>query len=147
MGDDLDPAHHIFRYVGGGSIEDGVINSSAFRRKIKDGTLESGLSVNWVEWFNTPTPAEAVQPLREVFAAKNFTLGAKAKFALLNVATAKEAAAQYTTVSIILDELPDDKSHSLITNYAEALNDQVAEQLQKAIIDSYPARAATPSQS
>jgi hypothetical protein len=42
---DLDPSHHIFRYVGGGSIEGDFIDPAAFRRKTKDGKLEKGLSV------------------------------------------------------------------------------------------------------
>jgi hypothetical protein len=143
LGDDLDPAHHIFRYVGGGSIEDGVIDSSAFRRKkMPDGTLESGLSVNWVEWFNTATPAEALQPLRDVFVAKKRSIGATAECAMLNVGAAKEAASRYADVSVILNAEPIDKSHSLVTGYADALNDQVAEQLQTAISARYPARAA-----
>ena len=48
---DLDPSHHIFRYVGGGSIDGDFIDPAAFRRKVKDGKLEEGLSVNWVEYF------------------------------------------------------------------------------------------------
>jgi hypothetical protein len=39
---------------------------------------------------------------------------------------------------IVLDEKPDDPSHSLIKDYDEALNDQVAEELQKVIIAAYP---------
>lgn len=142
MSGDLDPAHHIFRYVGGGSIDGDFIDPAAFRRKIKDGQLERGLSVNWLEWFQTATPQEAVQPLAEVFTKKSFKLGSTSKFALLNVGAAKESASRYANVAVVLDEMPDDPSHSLITNYEEALNDQVAEQLQKVIIASFPAKRA-----
>jgi hypothetical protein len=140
---ELDPLHHIFRYVGGGSIEGDFIDPAAFRRKKKDGKLEEGLSVNWVEYFQKATHKEAVAPLREIFLKKQFKIGATAKFALLNVGGAKAAAARYTTVSIVLDERDDDPSHSLIKDYAEALNDQVAEEFQKVIIDSFPAKQSS----
>jgi hypothetical protein len=96
--------------------------------------------VNWVEWFGTPTPEEAVQPLRNVFIRKGFTVGATSKFGLLNVAAAKVAASKYAAVSIVLDKQPNDESHSLVKDYDEALNDQVAEQLHKAMITSYPTK-------
>src|SRR5262249_27015916 len=137
---DLDPSHHIFRYVGGGSIAGDFIDPAAFRRKVKDSKLEEGLSVNWVEYFAKATPKEAIAPLSEIFDKKKFKIGATAKFALLNVGVAKTAAARYTTVSIVLDEQENDPSHSLVKDYNEAFNDQVAEQLQKVIIDSFPAK-------
>jgi hypothetical protein len=137
---DLDPSHHIFRYVGGGSIAGDFIDPAAFRRKVKDGKLEEGLSVNWVEYFDKATPKEAIPPLREIFDKKKFKIGATAKFALLNVGAAKTAAAKYASVSIVLNAQGDDPSHSLIRDYDEALNDEVAEELQKIIIDSFPAK-------
>jgi hypothetical protein len=137
---DLDPSHHIFRYVGGGSIEGDFIDPAAFRRKTKDGKLEKGLSVNWVEYFEKSTPKEAIAPLREIFEKKKFKIGATSKFALLNVGAAKTAAARYTSVSIVLDAQENDPSHSLIRDYDEAFNDQVAEELQKVIIDSFSAK-------
>ena len=137
---DLDPLHHIFRYVGGGSIEGDFIDPAAFRRKIKHGKLEKGLSVNWVEYFGKATPKEAIPPLREIFDKKKFKIGATSRFALLNVRAAKTAAARYTDVSIVLDAQEDDPSHSLIGDYDETFNDQVAEELQKVIIDSFPAK-------
>jgi hypothetical protein len=139
---DLDPSHHIFRYVGGGSIEGDFIDPAAFRRKIKDGKLEEGLSVNWVEYFEKSTPKEAIAPLRQIFDKKKFKIGATSKFALLNVGAAKTAAARYTSVSIVLDAQENDPAHSLIRDYDEAFNDQVAEELQKVIIDSFSAKQA-----
>jgi hypothetical protein len=142
LSDDLDPSHHIFRYVGGSRIDGDFIDPSAFRREHKDGKLEEGLSVNWVEWFGKPTPQEAVQPLKALLIKKKFGVGATSRFALLNVGSAKAAASKYATVSIVLDKQPDDESHSLVKDYAEALNDQVAEQLHKAMIASYTTKSA-----
>lgn len=146
MSDELPTDNHIFRYIGGGSIDGDFIDPAAFRRKKKDGKLETGLSVNWVEWFRMLTPAAVVQPLREVFVKKGFHVGSTSRFGLLNVGTAKALAAKYTQVSIVWDKRPDDESHALVKDYDEALNDQVAEQLHKAMITSYPTKAtqATP---
>jgi hypothetical protein len=55
------------------------------------------------------------------------------------VGTAKNATMKYATIAIVLDEQDDDPSHSLVKDYDEALNDQVAEQLAKVIMDAYPA--------
>lgn len=135
----LDPAHHIFRYIGGARIDGDFIDPAAFRRRKKvDGKLEEGLSVNWVEYFQTGTPKEAVLPLCAIFAKKGRKVGATSKFALLNVREATEAAAKYAAVSIVLDDQEDDPSHSLIKDYDEVLNDQVAEELQKVILAAYP---------
>jgi hypothetical protein len=140
LADAIDDNDHIFRYVGGSAIDGDFIEPAAFRRKKKQGALEAGLSVNWVEWFQTSTPQEAVRPLRDVFVKKNFTVGPTSRFALLNVGDAKTAAAKWTTIAIVSDEQPDDASHALVTHYDEAFNDQVAEQLAKAIIASYPTK-------
>lgn len=59
-------------------------------------------------------------------------------FALLNVEEATKAAAKYAAVSIVLDAQENDPSHSLVKDYDEALNDQVAEELQKIIMAAYP---------
>ena len=96
-----DPSHHIFRHVGGASIDGDFIDPAAFRRKIKDdGNMEPGLSVNWVEYFQKSTPQEAIPMLRDTFVTKGRTVGTTSKFALLNVGAAKTAAKKYATVAI-----------------------------------------------
>ncbi len=97
------------------------------------------MSVNWVEYFQKATPQEAIAPLRNTLVKKGRAVGGESKFALLNVGTAKAAAATYIPVAIVLDPEPDDPSHSLVKGY-EAYNDQVAEQLARVVIDTYPAK-------
>jgi hypothetical protein len=139
---ELDPSDHILRHIGGARIDGDFIDPAAFRRKKKNGQLEEGLSVNWVEYFRKPTAQEAVPPLLDIFAKKGRKISQKSqsKFALLNVGTAKNAAAEYTTVAIVLDAEEHDPSHSLVKDYDEALNEQVAEQLAKVIIATFPSR-------
>jgi len=105
------------------------VEPAAFRlRKQENGEWEEGLSVNWVEYFQKAIPQEAIAPLRDTLVKKGRTVSPQSRFALLNVGTAKTAAARYTPVAIVLDAEPDDPSHSLVKGY-EAYNDQVAEEL------------------
>jgi hypothetical protein len=137
----LDPSHHIFRHIKKTWMDGGFVDPAAFRlRKEESGRFEEGLSVNWVEYFQKATPQEAIAPLRDTLVKKGRAVGGESKFALLNVGTAKAAAATYTPVAIILDAEPNDPSHSLVKGY-EADNDQVAEELAKVVIDTYPAKS------
>jgi hypothetical protein len=114
------------------------VDPSAFRLAEKSGRLEPGLSVNWVEYFQKTKPNEAVGPLRETLLAKGRTVGRNSRFALLNVGEAKRAAAMYAAVSIATDDDPQDPSHAQISRY-EAYNDEVAEELAKVVITTFPA--------
>ena len=136
---DLDRSHHFFRHIAPSRMDGDFIDPSAFWLREKNGKLEEGLSVNWLEYFKKSAPQDAIAPLVDIFTNKGFTVRASSKFSLLNVGTAKDAAARYTSIAIVLDAEVNDPSHSLVKGY-EAYNKQVAEELQKVIIDSYPAR-------
>jgi len=101
--------------------------------------IEDGLSVNWVEYFQKPTPQEALPLLRHILETKpnKRTVGAESRFALLNIAAVKTAAAKYVPVTIALHEEPGDPSHAMIMGY-EAFNELVAEEIRKIIIADYP---------
>ena len=137
---DLDRSHHFFRHIAPSRMDGDFIDPSAFWLREKNGKLEEGLSVNWLEYFKKSAPQDAIALLVDIFTKKNFTVRASSKFALLNVGAAKDAAARYTAIAIVLDEEVNDPSHSLVKGY-EAYNKQVAEELQKVIIASYPARS------
>jgi hypothetical protein len=139
---ELASAHHIFRHVGKARIHDGFIDSAAFHLRTNRQTgevIEDGLSVNWVEYFQTTTPQEALAPLCHILETKpkKRTIGAESRFALLNVAAVKAAAAKYVPVTIALHEEPGDPSHGMIVGY-EAFNELVAEEIRKIIIADYP---------
>jgi hypothetical protein len=137
---DLDHSHHFFRHIKKSWMDGDFIEPAAFRLEEKDGRLEKGLSVNWFEYFQMPTPQEAIASLRDILTNKGRRVGGESKFALLNVGVAKDAAAKYTTVAIVLDEEEKDPSHSLIMGY-EAHNDLVAEELAKVIMSAFPAKS------
>jgi hypothetical protein len=138
---ELASAHHIFRHVGKTRIHDGFIDSAAFHLRTNKETgevIEHGLSVNWVEYFQTSTPQEALAPLRHILETKpkKRTVGAESRFALLNVAAVKAVAVKYVPVTIALHEEPGDPSHAMIVGY-EAFNELVAEEIRKIIIADY----------
>ena len=116
-----------------------ILSTCAFRLRKEGGQFEQGLSVNWLEYFQTSAPQDAIAPLRDILIRKGRTVGGQSKFALLNVGAAKDAAATYTPVAIVLDEEPNDPSHSLVKGY-EVYNDEVAEELAKVIIATFPAQ-------
>jgi hypothetical protein len=139
--DELEPSSHIFRHIKKSWIDGDFIEPAAFRlRQEPNGQFENGLSVNWVEYFQKDTPQEAVPLLREILKKKGRSVGGESKFALLNVGTAKAAAAKFTPIAIVLDKEEDDPSHSLVKGY-EAHNDQVAEELAKVVTNTYLAKS------
>ncbi|MBV8565035.1 MAG: hypothetical protein JO273_06235 [Methylobacteriaceae bacterium] len=137
---DLDDAHHVFRHIKKSWMDGEFIEPAAFRLRERNGAFEEGLSVNWVEYFRKRTARETIRPLRDILIRKGRSIGGESKFALLNVGAAKSAAARFVPIAIITDEEPDDPSHALVKGYS-AFNDQVAEELQKIIIVSFPAKA------
>lgn len=138
---DLDDSHHFFRHIKKSWMDGEFIEPAAFRLKTLDnGQVEDGLSINWVEFFQRPTPKEAVQPLRDILRKKGRTVGGESRFALLKVRSAKAAAAKFTKVEIVMDEEPDDPSHALVKGY-QPFNNQVSEEFAKVVITSFAAKA------
>ena len=137
----LDNTHHFFRHIKKSWMDGDFIDPAAFRLRTKEnGQLERGLSINWVEYFGKTTAQEVVRPLRTILIKKGRTIGGESKFVLLNVGAAKAAAAKFTPIAIITDEETNDPSHAMVTGY-QLYNDQVAEELQKVIITSFPAKS------
>jgi hypothetical protein len=136
---DLDPDHHFFRHIKATWMDGDFVDPAAFRlRNEADGELEDGLSVNWCEYFEKFIPKDAVQPLREVLVSEGRTVGKTSKFALLNVRDTISAAAKYVPVRVAHDGDEVDSSHSLVIGY-EAFNDQVAEEIAKVVLETFPA--------
>jgi hypothetical protein len=133
----LKPSDHFFRHIGKARIDGDFVDPAAFRLRTKDdGQIEKGLSINWVEYFQKPTPEDSIAALMKILLKKGRKVGGESRFALLNVGEAKNAAAKYTTVAVVFDEEKDDPSHALVTGY-EKYNDQVAEELAKVIINKF----------
>ena len=82
---------------------------------------EEYLSVNWLEYFNSPDRATAVDAVRKVFSEKGFRLRQNGRFAVFNVGEATIAVREGVGRSLIIEHLPldDDGSHAGVFGYTE----------------------------
>ncbi len=142
QGDMISDSDHVSRHVGGSKIDNGRITAAAF--ELKPG--EKYLSVNWLEFFGDSDRASRVDMIRNAFVEKDYTLGAEAKFVVLNVGEAREyvetECPNNTAISFSHEPEDNDPSHSGILD--TAVNDEiiVAELLAELIRqeDTFPAR-------
>lgn len=133
----------VVRYVGFTRIRGGVVEGSAF--SLHPG--ETGLSINWLDYFNELTKEEQLAQVRQLI---HMNLGARAAFAELNVGEARRL------VGNLLPEIrfvhlpapaneryPADPSHSEIlglppptdTDMALLIGDMIAQ----CVLNTYPA--------
>ena len=108
--DPLPDEHHVARYCTPSRVEDGLPLVEAFTLRQAD----EYLSVNWLEYFNTPDLTTAVECVREAFGTKQYKLGPNGRFAVLNVEAAKYAAQKATGAlpAIKHRPCPNDPSHA-----------------------------------
>ena len=134
IGQDLLDTDNVIRYVRGTLVDDGRVDGSAFLRREN----ESGLSVNWLEYFGDRTK---LQQLDEVRPLVRLTLRRSGRFAELNVGeTLERISERLDSVRFVHRPLPADDnyeadpSHSEIeglppgdTDEAELIGDIIAE--------------------
>ena len=90
---DLPASDHVVRYARFIDIlDDGTLNCSAFQLR----KAEAGLSVNWLEYFETRTKSQQLDEIRPLI---RLTMKRSGRLAELNVGATKEQVGQ------ILDEL------------------------------------------
>jgi hypothetical protein len=145
-GDPVPDPHHVARYCGGAAVnEDGSPNGTAFRLRLRNGTPEQFLSVNWLEHLGLGSREAELSELRRVWRGKPLHLGATARIAVLNVGELCRHAAAGSPDGRVLSvlhepEVPDDPSHSGI--YGLGLDDDlIADLLAEIVCEHYPARA------
>lgn len=112
----LPDGDHIARYCKPSSMRpDGLPFALAFR--IREG--EDYLSVNWLDYFQSPDLPAAVQHIREVFRNKGFRLGRRGAFVVLGVGRAKTRVQEELGHSLRFEHAPsrDDPSHAAIYGY------------------------------
>ena len=140
IADELLDDAHVVRYVKSSWIsdEDDSIDGEAFRLKPN----ESGLSVNWLEWFGNCTKA---QQLNEVRRRCRLEMRKSGCLAELNVGVTKQHVLKHTALNFIHKPLPAegnyeaDPSHSELaglpprdTLAAAMLGDMIAECVENA---------------
>ena len=115
-GTPLPDGDHVARYCKPSSVRpDGRPFALAFR--IREN--EDYLSVNWLEYFQSPDVPAAVQHIRQAFRNKGFRLGRRGLFAVLEVGAAKSAVDEGFGRSLRFEYAPsrDDPSHAAIYGY------------------------------
>ncbi len=91
-GDVIPDGDHVTRLCGGSHVrEDGTTSATAFKPR----PGEAYLSVNWPELLALGDRAVEITEVRRVLVSKR-TIGASARFAVLNVGTAREAVRQHS---------------------------------------------------
>lgn len=80
---------------------------------------EDYLSVNWLEFFETPNLSTAVQMVRTVFDSKGYRTRPNGRFVALNVRDIKSVARASGESSLDVEHVPlaDDESHAGIIGY------------------------------
>jgi len=144
MKDDLLPVEDtVSRFIGGSKVIGNRVSGQAFRLR----SDEDALSVNWLEFLSSSgTREEQIEQVRQVFINKNFTLGATAKFAALNVNEITTQVERETggnsIVTVKHDPLDDDPSHSGIYDIPLDSEDIIAETIAMLVKagDLFPAK-------
>ena len=113
----LPDEHHVSRYCRPTAVgRDGLPTAAAF--EMKPG--EEYLSVNWLEYFETPDLGAAVERVREAFRRKRYRVRSNGRFAVVNVGAALTAVADAVGRRGRVDHIPleDDESHAGLFGYA-----------------------------
>ena len=123
--DALPNADHVARYCKPSEVDHGTDKPKvgAFQRKVDASSKkkEDYLSVNWLEYFDTPDRRSAVECVRRAFRTKNYSVRGNGRFVTFNVAAAKSAALAVSGSELFFTHLPcdDDPSHSGIFGYPD----------------------------
>lgn len=134
-GDPLPNHDHICRYCPFMTLLDDQPSGPSFFLKPD----EKFLSVNWLEYFDTQDQQAQITQVRQVIRLK---LGAKAKFAVLNVAKVvdyvKENGPDNRVLAVLHEPEEDNPSHSGIHGYRPE-DDWVADLIAEVIEEICPA--------
>ena len=141
-GDKIPDSNHIARYCKPTQAPDGQIQATAFMLR----SDEVNLSVNWLEFLNCSSREDEINAIRNIYASKFKTVGAKAKIAILNVGEVREKVLKESedrrNLEVLHDPIedePSDPSHSGIYNLKHD-DELIAELIRETVLESYSAR-------
>ena len=80
---------------------------------------EDHLSVNWLEYFDSPDVGAAVEHVRETFRSKRYRFRPNGRFAVIGVGAAKNAVTEVVGRPGRVEHLPldNDESHAGLSGY------------------------------
>ncbi len=138
-GETIPDQNHIARFCRPTQAPEGQIQATAFMLRAN----EEGLSVNWLEFLNCSNRESEIVKMRTIY-AENFTVGARAKIAILNVGEVRKKVLTESpdgrNLEVLHDpEEPVDPSHSGIYKLKQD-DELIAELILETVCESYSAR-------
>ena len=138
-GDKIPDQNHVARFCRPWQAPDGHVEATAFMAR----SDESSMSVNWLEFLKCSNREKEIAELRNIYSAK-FSVGSRAKIAIVNVGEVREKVLMESPDSrkleVLHDPLENDPSHSGIYNLRND-DELIAELILETIVETYPARS------
>lgn len=137
-GEKIPDQNHIARFCRPWQVHEEQIQATAFM--LREG--EEYLSVNWLEFLNCSNRENEITKLRTIY-SETFTVGARAKIAVLNVGDVHEKVLTESpdgrNLEVLHDPAMNDPSHSGIYNLKQD-DELIAELILETVHESYSAR-------
>ena len=138
-GETIPDQNHIARFCRPMQAPEGQIQATAFMLREID---KNHLSVNWLEFLNCSSRESEITKIRTIY-SETFTVGARARIAILNVGEVREKVLTESpdgrNLEVLHDPLINDPSHSGIYNLKQD-DELIAELILETVRDSYSAR-------
>jgi len=136
-GETIPDQNHIARFCRPMQAPEGQIQATAFMLRAD----EESLSVNWLEFLNCSNRESEITKIRTIY-SEIFTVGARAKIAILNVGEVRKKVLTESpdgrNLEVRHDPLIDDLSHSGIYNLKQD-DELIAELILETVRESYSA--------
>jgi len=137
-GEKIPDQNHIARFCRPMQVPDGQIQATAFMLRAD----EESLSVNWLEFLNCSSRECEITKIRTIY-SEAFTIGARAKIAVLNVGEVCEKVLTESpdgrNLEVLHDPLVNDQSHSGIYNLKQD-DELIAELILETVREAHSAR-------
>ena len=137
-GETIPDQNHIARFCRPMQAPEGKIQATAFM--LREG--DKNLSVNWLEFLNCLSRESEITKIRTIY-SETFTVGARAKIAILNVGEVRKKVLTESpdgrNLEVLHDPLVNDPSHSGIYNLKQG-DELIAELILETVCESYSAR-------
>lgn len=137
-GDTIPDQNNIARLCLPKHVPEGQIQATAFM--LREG--EESLSVNWLEFLNCSSRESEITKIRTIY-SETFTVGARAKIAVLNVGEVCKKILKESpdgrNIEVQHDPLMNDPSHSGIYKLKQD-DELIAELILETVCESYSAR-------
>jgi len=137
-GETIPDQNHIARFCRPMQAPEGQIQAMAFMLRADD----ESLSVNWLEFFNCSNRENEIAKIQTIY-SETFTVGARARIAILNVGEVRKKVLTESpdgrNLEVLHDPSINDPSHSGIYNLKQD-DELIAELILETVRESYSAR-------